>query len=187
MKRRVETPCVVGPRPFCARYLARNTRGATMVEFAFVAGPLLALMIAIVQVSLTFFAQQNLETVAEKSVRALITGKAQRDGMTQSQFKSLVCSKLPRFLKCDNVIVDVRTVTSFSAANTSSPVIRYNSDGSIKDEWAYQLGAPGDITVTKIMYVWNVNKGPLGFDLSTLSGGKRLLIATSVFKTEPYQ
>jgi hypothetical protein len=32
-----------------------------------------------------------------------------------------------------------------------------------------------------------VSKGPLGFDLSTLSNGDRLLIATAVFKTEPYQ
>jgi hypothetical protein len=37
------------------------------------------------------------------------------------------------------------------------------------------------------MYLWDTQKGPLGFDLSTLSGGKRLLIATSVFKTEPYK
>lgn len=38
-----------------------------------------------------------------------------------------------------------------------------------------------------MMYLWDTQKGPLGFDLSTLSGGKRLLIATSVFKTEPYK
>ncbi len=36
------------------------------------------------------------------------------------------------------------------------------------------------------MYVWDVQAGPLGFDLSTLSRGKRLLITTSVFKTENY-
>lgn len=167
------------------RGLRDDRRGVTVVEFAFVAGPFLALLIAILQVSLTFFAQQNLETTAEKSVRQLLTGQAQSSGMTQSQFKSLVCSKLSSFMKCANVIVDVQVASKFSSANTGVPTLTYNSSGNITNTWVYKPGVPGEITVARIMYVWDVSKGPLGFDISTLSGDKRLLISTSVFKTEP--
>ncbi|HET8612137.1 MAG TPA: TadE/TadG family type IV pilus assembly protein, partial [Sphingomonas sp.] len=51
-----------------ARRLARlrgDSRGASIVEFAIVAAPFLALLIAIVETSLVFFAQQGLETTAE--------------------------------------------------------------------------------------------------------------------------
>lgn len=168
------------------RPLAADKRGAALIEFAIVITPFIALIIASVQVSLTFFAQQTLETVAEKSVRQLMTGAAQKAGMTKAQFKTAVCNNLPGLLKCANTMVDVQTATSFSSVNTAAPTITYNAAGQPNNSWAWNPGSPGQITVVKIMYVWNVQSGPLGFDISTLSPGKRLLITTSVFKTEPY-
>lgn len=176
-------------RPPAARTVAtlrRDRRGAALVEFAIIVGPFLALIIAILQTSLTYFAQQNLETTAEKSVRQLLTGSAQKSGMTKPQFQTLVCSKLPAFMSCSNVIVDVQAASNFSSANTGTPTLTYDADGNVNNSWVYQPGVPGQITVARIMYVWDVSKGPLGFDLSTMSNGKRLLIATSVFQTEPY-
>jgi Flp pilus assembly protein TadG len=169
------------------RRLARDTSGAILVEFAFVVGPLLALLIATLQVSLVEFAQQNLETTTEKATRQLLTGQAQGAGMTQSQFKTAVCSKLAAFMKCANVLVDVQKAADFNSADTSPPTITYDSNGNVTNGWTYAPGGAGQITVVRIMYVWDVSKGPLGFDLSTLSNGDRLLVATSVFKTEPYQ
>lgn len=166
--------------------LATDARGSTAIEFAFVAGPFIALLIAILQTSLTFFAQQNLETVAEKAGRQLFTGTAQSSGMTQAQFRDSVCSKLPVFMKCANLMVDVQVATAFSNANTATPTLTYDSSGNVTNPWVYKPGGPGEITVLKTMYVWDVQSGPLGFDLSTLSKGKRLLITTNVFKTEPY-
>lgn len=166
--------------------LSRDTRGAALIEFAFVVGPFLALLVATAQVSLTFFAQQNLETAAEDSVRKLLTGAAQSNNMTQAQFKSLVCTNLPAFMKCSNVIVDVQAVSKFSAANTGAPTLTYDANGNMTNSWVYQPGVPGQITVARIMYVWSVRAGPLGFDLSTMSSNQRLLMSTSVFKTEPY-
>lgn len=166
--------------------ILRDRRGGAAMEFGLIAVPLGALMIAILETSLTFFAQQTLESTAEKSVRQLMTGQAQQANMTQAQFKTLVCSKLPVFMKCANVLVDVQSATSFSGASTASPTITYDASGNINNTWKYTPGGAGAINVAKIMYVWDVQKGPLGFDLSNLSSGDRLLIATAVFKTEPY-
>jgi len=148
--------------------------------------PFAALMVAILQTSLTFFAQQNLESVSEKSVRQLMTGEAQRANMTQAQFKALVCTKLPTFMKCANVMVDVQQATSFANVSTSPPTLTYDGSGNVNNTWRYTPGIGGTINVAKVMYVWDVQKGPLGFDLSTMSSGKRLLISTSVFRVEPY-
>ncbi len=166
--------------------LARDERGVTIIEFAFIAAPLFALIIAILQVSLTFFAQQNLETVTAKAARQLMTNSAQATGMTQAQFTNAVCAGLPIFMKCANVMVDVEAATTFSSSNTNAPTLTYNpTTGAVSNNWVYAPGGPGQITTVKVMYIWAVNKGPLGFDLTTMSGGNRLLIATSVFKTEP--
>lgn len=179
--------CLTFARRFwCGHRLARDTRGSTLVEFAFIVGPLFALLIAVVQTSLVFFTQQSLETVAEASVRQLLTGAAQNSNLSQAQFKSLVCSKLPAFMTCANVMIDIRVASDFSTANTSAPTLTYDKNGNPTNSWTYSPGAPGEITVARIMYIWNVQKTPLGFDLSTMSNNRRLLVSTSVFKTEPY-
>lgn len=177
---------VIGAIGRPTRTLARDERGATIIEFAMICAPLFGLIIAILQVSLTFFAQQTLETTAEKSVRQLMTGDAQKVNMTQAAFKTAACNTLPAFLKCANLLIDVRTATNFSSASNAPPTITYNAAGNPNNSFSYNPGKPGEITVVKFMYIWDVQQGPLGLDLSTLSKGKRLLIATSVFKTEPY-
>lgn len=170
---------------------AVDRRASTALEFGLVITPLAALMVAIIQVGAVFFAQQTLETTAEKSVRQLLTGKAQTAnngaGMTASDFKTLVCSKLPSFMKCSNVIVDVQTVSNFSNATTSRPTLTYDANGNITNNWQYAPGGPDSINVARIMYIWNTQQGPLGFDLSTMSNQQRLLVATQVFKAEHYQ
>lgn len=40
--------------------------------------------------------------------------------------------------------------------------------------------------VVQVMYQWPIVLGPLGFNLSNLSNGNRLLVSTAVFKNEPY-
>jgi hypothetical protein len=53
--------------------------------------------------------------------------------------------------------------------------------------WQYNPGSPGQIVVVRAMYQWPVFLGPLGFNLSNLANGDRLLMATATFKNEPYQ
>lgn len=166
--------------------LADDIRGVSAIEFGLVATPLFAIMIAILQTSLTFFAQQTLESAAEKSVRSLMTGNAQAGGKTQAQFKTDVCNNLPSFMKCSKVMVDVQTATTFSDASTASPTLTYDAGGNVTNTFKYAPGTAGAINVVRIMYIWDEQKGPLGFDLSNMSGGARLLLVTSVFKTEPY-
>ncbi|MBY0520952.1 MAG: pilus assembly protein, partial [Sphingomonas sp.] len=141
-------------RSFPGARLVGDRSGAAAMEFALVATPLAALMVAILQTSLTFFAQQNLETVAEKSVRQLVTGQAQKANTTQAQFKTLVCSKLPIFMKCANVYVDVQSAASFSAANTAPPALTYDVNGAVTNAWVYSPQGAGSINVVRIMYAW---------------------------------
>src|ERR1035437_1140141 len=66
---------------------ARHQDGTAAIEFALVAVPFLALLFAILETALVFFAGQTLETAASDSGRLIMTGQAQTAGYTQGAFK----------------------------------------------------------------------------------------------------
>lgn len=169
-----------GRRP---RSLRDCRRGATMVEFALVFIPFMSLLLAILQTAILFFAQQTLDTVAEKATRVFVTGSAQKSNMTAAQFKKRACSVLPVHFRCADLMIDVRSAPKFSDVNLAAPDITYDTSGK-PTGFAYTPGDSSQITIVRMMYIWRTPMGLLGFDLSNMSKGRRLLIATQVFKAE---
>lgn len=166
------------------RLFCRSERAATALEFALVSVPFFGLLIAILETMLVFFAQQSLETAGEAASRLLMTGQPQLGAWSQSAFKTKVCAQLPPVLGCSNLMVDVQTASAFTDVKTASPTITYDASGN--PQTSYATGGAGDIVVVRLMYLWPVVTGPLGFNLSNQSGNKRLLVSTSVAQTEPY-
>ena len=164
---------------------ARHQDGAAAVEFALVAVPFLALTFAILETALVFFAGQTLEAAVTDAGRLIMTGQAQTAGFSQDDFKTQVCNRLAGGLfDCANgVNVDVKTYTSFSSISTTPPITNGRLDTS---NMAYTPGGPGDIVVVRLYYQWPIVVSMFGDNLSNLSGNQRLLIATSVFRNEPY-
>lgn len=171
--------------PRIVRRFVRKDDGAAAVEFAMVAAPFLALVFAILETAIVFFAGQVLETATANSARLIMTGQAQKGGLSQAKFKDEVCKRVLGLFDCGGGIkVDVRTYTSFNSATTSKPI---DANGNVTFTPTYQPGAPGDIVVVRLLYEWPVYVSLLGLNLSDLSGGKRLLMGTAVFRNEPYQ
>jgi Flp pilus assembly protein TadG len=165
------------------RRLARQQDGAVAVEFGLVAAPFLALVFAIMETAIIFFAGQALETAVADSARLIMTGQAQTAGYSASQFKNAVCAKIFGLFDCQNgVYVDVQKFSTFATVTNTSPV----SNGTFTPPNNYNPGGPGDIVMVRLFYQWPVYVSLLGFDLSNLSGGKRLLAATAAFRNEPY-
>ena len=55
----------------------KDRKGATAVEFALVATPFLALVVALIQTFLVFFAQSILENTVRQAARQILTGQTQ--------------------------------------------------------------------------------------------------------------
>jgi Flp pilus assembly protein TadG len=168
-----------------ARHFARQEDGAAAVEFALVALPFLALTFAILETALVFFAGQTLEAAVTDAGRLIMTGQAQTAGYTKDDFKTQVCNRLAGGLfNCsDGVYVDVKTYASYAAVNTASPIVNGQFDSTKVD---YTPGAQGNIVVVTLYYQWPIYVSLLGDNLANLNGGSRLLVATSVFRNEPY-
>jgi hypothetical protein len=79
--------------------------------------------------------------------------------------------------------VDVQKYSSFANADLSRPV---DANGNVKPG-AYNPGGPCEIVVVRLIYQYPVYLSLAGFDLHDMSGNKRLLVATSVFRNEPYE
>src|SRR5690348_5909725 len=84
------------------RRFAQGTDGMTTVEFGLVALPFLALLFAILETTMIFFASQTLESAVTDSARLILTGQAQAQGFQQSQFKDAVCARVHGLLDCAN-------------------------------------------------------------------------------------
>jgi Flp pilus assembly protein TadG len=162
---------------------ARHQGGTAALEYGLIALPFLALLMATVQTAVVTMAQQELETAVEQAGRLVLTGQVQND--TQTQFATAVCNQLHTLFNCSNLMIDMTTVSSFASASTSAPTLTFNAKGQVTNTWSFQPGVAGSIEVLQVMYQWPVFGGLLGFNLSNLSNGNRLLMATSVFKNEP--
>jgi Flp pilus assembly protein TadG len=173
------------PRLWCSR-LWQDTRAAVALEFALVGPMLIALILAILHTALIFLAQQGLETTAEATGRIIMTGQAQQSSMTQAQFKTAACATLPPYLQCSRLYVDVTSVANFSDASTAAPTFTYDNNGNVSNNFSFSTGARGSIAVVRLMYLWPTANGPLGLNFINTAGANRMLLATSVLKTEYY-
>ncbi len=175
-----------------SRDFIRCCKGATAVEFALVATPFLALLVAILQTVLVFFAQRVLDEVTEEASRYIMTGQAQTGNVTKAGFANYLCtsantsSLVGALFTCSNIMINVQNSATAGSASTATPTITYNPNGTVSNTWSYNTGNAGDFVVVQVMYQWPIVLGPLSFNLGNLSNGKRLLISTAVFRNEPY-
>jgi Flp pilus assembly protein TadG len=164
----------------------RREDGAAAVEFAIIAAPFIGLLLATVQTALAFFAGQVLESAVADSSRQILTGAVQGAGLDKAGFATMVCGKIQTLFNCGGLMIDVQTANSFAAANTAMPTLTFDGNGNVTNNWQFNPGNPGDIVVMRVMYQWPVFLGPLGLSLSNEPNGNMLLMATAVFKNEPY-
>jgi Flp pilus assembly protein TadG len=167
------------------RRFGRNRRGSAAVEFALIAPAFFALLFAILESAIMFFASQILETVTQESARQIMTGQAQAAGYSAGTFlTNVVCPQIPAVLSCANIGVDVESDPSqFSNVSIANPVTGGSFDTT---KLNFNMGGSCSVVTVTLYYPWQVFV--IGFvpNIASLSGNKRLLSATAAFRNEPY-
>ena len=169
---------------------ARHQDGTAAIEFALVAVPFLALLFAILETALVFFAGQTLETAASDSARMIMTG--QGANWSVSDFQTQLCgttqnpTPITAMFNCQNIAISVQTYSTFAGAgagaSTAPPVTNGNIDPS---KMPFSPGGPKCIEVVQLYYQWPIYVSLLSDNLANF-GTDRLLVATAVFRNEPY-
>jgi len=169
------------------RRFRRSRGGSAAVEFALVAPVFFALLFAIIETGIVFFADQALETVTQNSARTILTGQTQNSGLTLAQFQqNVVCPQIPATLfNCNNIFIDVESYSSFENIALTSDI---DSNGNFPAvPLQFNPGGPGQVVVVRMFYKWPLYVTGFGYNVSNLAGGnQRLLYGTAAFQNEPY-
>ncbi len=171
------------------RRFSKNRRGSAAVEFAFIAPLFFALIFAIMETAMVFFAGQILETGTQDTARMLFTNQAQGNSWDQNTFKNDLCSRVSVLLDCTGVFIDVKSYPAGTPANLSDPI---NAQGQfVSSNFSYSPPPPNssNIVVVRTYYQWPLFVTKLGYNLANIGSGsdnsKKLLAATAAFRVEP--
>lgn len=182
---------VLGMRWFRLRRTLADWRtdgsGSTAVEFGIVAMPFLMLLFGIIGVALYFFTTFALENAVEQAARLIRTGQAQQAGMTDAQFKAKVCELVPGYVDCETkMLVNVR---SFAQPDLAPPVTQGEclTNGTLSDATTYSPGTASQVVLISLCYEWEFARIVPFINLGNMNGGSRLIQASTVFRTEPYE
>ena len=159
-----------------------NGKASAAVEFAIVAPIFFALLFAIIETALMFFASQILETMTQDSARMILTGQAQNANFQQADFKAYVCNQIPALFSCANLIVSVQ---SFSSTSTASYTSLFDASCNV-GTLPYSPGGPGDTVLVQVGYKWQLFVTGLGYNIADCPNSQKKLVATAVFQNEPY-
>lgn len=166
-----------------ARRFRRDRDGATAVEFALIAGPFFALILAILEVSMVFFTSAVVEDAVLQAARDIRTGRIQNANATEADFRSAICARLGAVADCGGLSVDVRVFEDFSSVALPDPV----SNGDFDDSgFTFEPGDPGEVVVVRAFYPKQLYTPSLAVGLANMDGNKVLLSAATAFRNEPY-
>jgi Flp pilus assembly protein TadG len=149
------------------------------VEFALVAPIFFALLFAIIETGLVFFAGQVLETGTQDSGRLIFT----QNNPTQAEdFKQDLCNRVSLMFDCSQLYVDVQTHPKGIAFTIADPI---DGAGNFVNNFVYLPSKDTSSTVVvRAFYKWPVFVTGLGYNIGGRGdmSSKHLLAATAAFR-----
>ncbi|WP_298745751.1 TadE/TadG family type IV pilus assembly protein [uncultured Brevundimonas sp.] len=161
----------------------RNRDGSAAVEFALVALPFCFMIFAVLEVALIFTLDSVLENAAIDTGRLVRTGQASAQGMTATEFKAQLCSRMSIFSgDCPaRASIDVRVIPQFD----TTPPDPLAGEGFDPSSLTYANGNPGDLILVRVWYQHPLLTTFLSQGLSQIGDRTAVLTATTAFRNEP--
>lgn len=166
-----------------------DVRGATAIEFGFLAGPFFMFTLGVMAVGLFFFTQNSLESAVNVASRQIRTGMAQKNGVTLAQFKQAVCNAAGAYIKCDNLRVHIASDSSWSSIEPKDCVTDgklTEPSGRANDPVSGQSGGASQVVLVTLCYEWELARYLPYFSFGNMDDGSAALQAVTTFRTEPY-
>lgn len=183
--------------------LARERGGATAVEFALIATPLLILLFGVLELCMILLVTATLDTATDFAARNIRTGVFQKSGaITEADFAALVCRNM-NWLSgtCDRakdpddpdepsadatLFVEAQTFESFADAANPRATEPTTFDPT---QTCWSVGNPGDIVLVRTYYRWPIITPLLRpfFQNTVVEGQPGRLVSTArLFLNEPF-
>ena len=166
------------------RRFKKSEDGVAAIEFGMLALPFLMLIFAILETAIGFFAAQVFESGVDNVGREIRTGQVQSSSTTMAAVRTKICAQTWGLFDCNSIQLDVKTYAVFPDTPLVTP--RDGSGNFDNSALGFNTGTPGSIVIVRAYYEWPVFLDYLWQNVSGLSNGKRLLVATTAFQNEPF-
>lgn len=158
--------------------------GAAAIEFSLLALPFVFTCVCIIELGLYFGTAFLMESAVVDASRLIKTGQVQQaaSGDQESMFADAMCEVAGIIMNCDRLQYEVRKLSSFSDDMTPA----YNEDGDLEEPpFEAENITAGCVGLIRVAYRYNFIT-PLFGNFFGNEGTSRLILATTVFRTEPY-
>ncbi len=169
------------------RKLKTDSRGAAAVEFALVAGPLIFMICACIELAMIILLSVTLDNATDIASRKIRTGTIASNA-TADNFKDLVCANMGWMAgSCKaSLRIDVRVYDSFAAVAVAAappPIV----DGKwIQAGDVCVIGTGSKIQMARVYYEWPMFTPVLQGAFTSLSNKDIVITSTAVFRNEPF-
>ena len=168
------------------RAWAGDRRGVAAVEFAMIAMPFFFLIFGLLEICVIFIMSSVLEHGLNEAARGIRTGQLQAtEDFDKAAFEKVLCAEVFDLFACEGKVqLDVKTYDDFASTSNPSAI---DEDGNLDTEdFGFDPGGSNDIVVVRAFYEWDLMTPLLSAPLANLSGNRRLLQSTVVFRNEPF-
>lgn len=168
---------------FIRKWLRRE-EGATAIEFSLVAIPYFMLSLGIMELSLMYASASLLEGATDSAARLIRTGQIQQSSSDpEMMFRDAMCDFVNVLIDCNDVTIEVRTMTSYGDFDSMAPV--FDEDGNMVSQ-GFNAGGSNDRILIRVGYRYTM-KTPLVGPLLNGPDGGTLFMSTIVLQSEPYE
>lgn len=179
-------------RCFLFRRFARNSDGATAVEFALLAIPFLLVVFAILEAGVSIAVQQLLVNATDDVARQIRTGQVTT--VSQSSLKDMICERIQSLVTsgCPGLKVDLRTYTSYQQAASQVVYVLPDNvalemDGNSGKALKAEIGGSSAKQTLRTFYFWPLMTNLMESSMSSANNsGKILLSASQTWQNEAY-
>ncbi|HEY8571545.1 TadE/TadG family type IV pilus assembly protein [Phenylobacterium sp.] len=166
--------------------LARDRKGAAMVEFALVAPIFLGLLLATFELGILGMMSANFNGAVDSVSRRIRTGQADRPN-SAAEFRNLICAKMvDTVANCQSrVLVTVQPVDAgFSSARS---MLQAQDPNNLTGQQAYDPGDPEQIILVTATYRWPMALPFLGDAFPRDTSGRVQIVSRIAFRNEPFE
>lgn len=174
-------------RNLLIRRFARDSNGATAIEFTLLALPFALLVFAILESCIAFAGQQVMADATDTVARQIRTGQLRPAQATATEVKNRLCERMGVLAVGDcqtSLIVDLREFATFSDA--AKVRIKFSNNDIDTTGFDVKPGKSMSKNMMRVFYKWPVMTDFLAASMSNLKGSKTLHFSTVTWQNEPF-
>jgi Flp pilus assembly protein TadG len=167
----------------------RSEDAAVAVEFGFVAPVFFFIVFIFIELASLMFTEYAMEVAVSETARQIRTGQAQNSKWTPTEFKAAFCQSAKLIANCNtSVKIFVKADKSFTQIAAVAPNfndVGVDENGADRNT-AFTCGTPLEVVAVIVTFDAKFVMPIMGYFANTPNKGMRRLIATSVFRNEPF-